>query len=808
MPLNDEDLNRMGRALKAAIRAIKTRDNPHSEWAFYLIRHNETYAVYIDRKPGKKFTRFQVPKLIHEHLKQSALASDGLGTPKDIRNTRCCAGVVKCQGETFYFQIQSKAGKAGPSDLNKALQKQHLKKHFPTYVIGSPDAGEDTVADPATVMQLVTQYPEPRNFQARYRDGSLSIEQMGNHIADINSALETATGRDKIALMKLLAQLNAFYNQVSEGNFATSADYTQWARELEDDIKSTSAKQERLEESVDELIEEMSSIEGSVENFSVFTAVLSELLGTDSALSQPFITEQLDKLTQVTGYPRLSRVLSAMLESRRLAVETNQTESCTLREELLGGLQLEAGQFYAEYAQAFVQADNGDKCVEIPFDLRGHLSTIAAFFRGGADAAKYASAFSKVAHELNGQPPKKESKHAREVQQVLNKYAHASKDGQSFVEGIKYLADAELLVSGELKFTAEAMGQLGPLAARVQSMLRVYSQAGGKMNFHATLGLLKGIDINASIEQGATVTVQSNVTGSVGVPDLVELELSMTGEAQGGARAHAKGIFTITRSGEVCIHGSVSAFAGTSSSTESVISLKDATGKQIFTLGTKLKVMLGVGVEMGGTFEFRQGKLKLSLNLGAALGVGFAGEASVQIDLATIQAMLDKLGRRILRALESKLRDLFKAHPLSGPAQAYEKNRAEYIGRVQQIVDALEQGSLNRLTPKVIEAILKNKYLRRDGTEWFSDDPDRLRRRIQETAHAIMLNPDMQATVQNAMKEEDLVQLQLIESFIGTVFTNVCQSVTDVGFSVTVAGDNISIDVSHLTPQGVVRNHG
>ena len=808
MALNDEDLTRMGRALKAAIRAIEAKADPSLEWAFYLIRHHETYAVYIDKKPNKKFTRFQVPKLIHEHLQQSKLVSDGLGTAMDVRNTRCCAGVAQLRGDTFYFQVKSKAGRAGPSDLRKALQKKHLKKYFPRYVIGSPDTGEDTVADQATVIQLVTQYPEPRDFRALYRDGSLSIEQMGSHIADISSALETATERERISLLKLLAQLNLFYNQVSEGDFATSADYTQWAGELEDDIKSTSAKQERLEESIDELLEEMSSIEGSVENFSVFTAILSELLGTDSALSQPFITEQLDKLTQVKGYPRLSKALSAMLESRRLAVETNQTESCTLREELLGRLQLEAGLFYAEHAQAFVQADQGDKCVEIAFDLRGHLSTIAAFFRGGADAAKYASAFSKVAHELKDKPLEKESKHAKEVHKVLSQYAHASKDGQSFVEGIKYLADADLLVSGELKFTAEAMGQLGPLAARVQTMLRVYSQAGGKMNFHATLGLLKGIDIKASIEQGATVTVQSNVTGSVGVPDIVELEISMTGEAQGGARAHAKGIFTITRSGNVCIHGSMSAFAGTSSSAESAISLKDATGKQIFTLGTKLKVMLGVGGELGGTFEFSQGKLKLSLNLGAALGVGFAGEATVQIDLATIQAMLDKLGRRILRALESKLRDLFKAHPLSGPAQAYKKNPAEYIGGVQHIVDALELGSLSRLTPKVIEAILKNKFLRREGTEWFSDDPDRLRRRIQETAHVIMVNPDMQATVLEAMEAEDSVQLQLIESFIGTVFTNVCPSVTDVGFSVTVAGDNISIDVSHLTPQGVVRDHG
>ena len=187
------------------------------------------------------------------------------------------------------------------------------------------------------------------------------------------------------------------------------------------------------------------------------------------------------------------------------------------------------------------------------------------------------------------------------------------------VGGVELAAQIEAKLSGFAGVLAEAKGKININAFGMAAEGKVYAFAGAKSEGEATMALKAG---------------QLGFDGKA------------TYEAMAGAEAGAEGKVSIGLSG-ISASGKAEAFAGAKVKAGAEASLTYH-GKILVKISGELEASAGVGGTIEGEFTVKNGKLVISGQLAATLGLGAGAMGSVEIDFNAIaEAIGEKLKTRI-----------------------------------------------------------------------------------------------------------------------------------------------------------------
>ncbi|MDX2011771.1 MAG: hypothetical protein SFW67_16380 [Myxococcaceae bacterium] len=168
-------------------------------------------------------------------------------------------------------------------------------------------------------------------------------------------------------------------------------------------------------------------------------------------------------------------------------------------------------------------------------------------------------------------------------------------------------------------------------------------QAGAKAEAKASVDARGRLDTNgldASVTARVGAAVEAEVHGRAETPSItiggVDLNASVEGHARASAEAvaEATGRVQITRDPPTAI---VSGEAGASAVAKVEGEVKFSAGP--FSVLASGYASAGAEARASGTFGYEDGKLKIGGSLGAALGVGLGGAATVEVDVAQIGEM-------------------------------------------------------------------------------------------------------------------------------------------------------------------------
>lgn len=176
--------------------------------------------------------------------------------------------------------------------------------------------------------------------------------------------------------------------------------------------------------------------------------------------------------------------------------------------------------------------------------------------------------------------------------------------------------------------TSRRLGENGEIGAEAYALR-------GRAEYSAAAGVdLKNKqivgDLSGRVEgkvAGATASAASGQYGN----DKIHGETSVNGEVFVGAEATGHARVAIDRKG-VTASGGVDAFAGAKARAD-VHQSVGLMGEDIGSVGGRGEVYAGVGAKANGSVGFRDGRLKVSGELGAALGVGAGVALNVDIDV-------------------------------------------------------------------------------------------------------------------------------------------------------------------------------
>ncbi|MEO9322740.1 hypothetical protein ABFT23_04565 [Nocardioides sp. C4-1] len=233
-------------------------------------------------------------------------------------------------------------------------------------------------------------------------------------------------------------------------------------------------------------------------------------------------------------------------------------------------------------------------------------------------------------------------------------------------------------VWAEGKFTGTAT--LGPVGATV--LAEVNGLIGGEATITGKLFASLEEGIGGELEAGAMVGAKGSASGSVevGIPGKVGIELGGSVEAMAGAEAKLEAGVTISLKG-VSAKFKAEAFAGAKASATGKASIK-LMGKTILAAEGTVEVSAGAGGTAEGEFTFLNGKLKISANLAATLGIGLGASGDIEIDLGTLGTIIyAKLYEIQKSSSDPVVKDVspdFKREPLKDPAEAAKKHQIGY----------------------------------------------------------------------------------------------------------------------------------
>lgn len=187
------------------------------------------------------------------------------------------------------------------------------------------------------------------------------------------------------------------------------------------------------------------------------------------------------------------------------------------------------------------------------------------------------------------------------------------------IGGVELAAQLEAKMSGFAGVLAEAKGKINIHAFGMAAEGKVYAFAGAKSEGEATMALKAG---------------QLGFDGKA------------TYEAMAGAEAGAEGKISVGLEG-ISASGKAEAFAGAKVKAGAEASLTYH-GKILVKISGELEASAGVGGTIEGEFTIKNGKLIISGQLAATLGLGAGAMGSVEIDFSAIaEAIGEKLQVRI-----------------------------------------------------------------------------------------------------------------------------------------------------------------
>ncbi|MEL6347737.1 MAG: hypothetical protein AAFV53_31820 [Myxococcota bacterium] len=644
------------KVLKSAAKKLKGTDAVH---AFYFVRGPEGSILHIDPMAGKPFARFRTPRLIDEHIKKARYDKDGLAAGGSLKKFRSCAGEVSwdASDNTFRFDVKSRAGKAGPSDLKKGLAST-----FKAKILGAPGkigASKDlaTVPDaPVDIGDTIAALFGAGGLESGKKPSQLElsgdIEQLGQQIGDLQAYLTSGAALSDDArqtLQKTLERMETMFETVEQWDVSSGVgqlqkDFHELSKDIEDEALSN----------VESLLKGLDPTAEDAQN--QVAEILREI--SDSSLPSDTFQSLIGELEgRLNDNDDLKSFVTVFQETEQIADRIGQ--DFDINQELLQEGDALAEAAFDELLQKLGQ-DNvlSDKDKKTLKTWGPHIKILAQSFKGGKQGALYAGRVGSLARRWGGDAKNWTAAAEGDVKGTIAMYGAFKQEGESLLEGIVYLANAGFLSEGSMDLTAEAQANLGVMSGKIQGLLKLYAQVSGNASAELSLSASEGISAKFSAEIGAVATAEANGWVSVEIDGLAKAQAEAFAKAVASAEGKASGSFILSPRGVLVADGSVSARLGVSAEVGGSASVTTADGDELFKTAAKVGVTAGFAFELGGRFSLEAGKVRFRVNLGAAVGIGGNLEMDVTVDLK-------KVAETIVNAIVDTLKTVYKKHPVA-----------------------------------------------------------------------------------------------------------------------------------------------
>lgn len=251
--------------------------------------------------------------------------------------------------------------------------------------------------------------------------------------------------------------------------------------------------------------------------------------------------------------------------------------------------------------------------------------------------------------------------HGAELEAAFSAKGSTLVQGNSFVDGVKMMMDAEAfaVVGGKVHFNA-GMEFTEAFKAQVSAQVSAYIKAGGSMKLIASASLLEGLDVQAigSFQAMAVATAEAEFNLHLGP---LKIDASVNAEARAGLTAAAEGRLTLKPDGTINLTGTANFELGASAV------VTGAVKTNFFSLEASVGAHAGLKAEVGGSFSIEGGKLRLKLNVGGALGIGVSGGATIEIDFRKIlEAIARKIEAYLMKRWNNRHRNFANPSTLRG----------------------------------------------------------------------------------------------------------------------------------------------
>ncbi|MEO9110941.1 MAG: hypothetical protein ABI368_12050, partial [Jatrophihabitantaceae bacterium] len=290
--------------------------------------------------------------------------------------------------------------------------------------------------------------------------------------------------------------------------------------------------------------------------------------------------------------------------------------------------------------------------------------------------------------------------------------AKASVDRSGLIPALEATFEAAIKAGiwGEASVGVEA--RYGPLVATALAKIEGFIGVSAEISAKAFANWKEGIGAEFSAGVEASASTKGSVTAELALGQM-QLEVGAGFEAWAGAKADVAAKLEVSLAG-VSASFKASAFAGAKVEAYASAKIK-VRGKTIVSAKGKVGVAVGVGAEIGGEFEIKNGKLKIAGELAAALKGGVTAGGELEIDfLSLAQVIVAEVGD-LAKGDDLKITAMspsFDRKPLSDPKEAAKKEQFGY----ETVIDDFHayahkklMGGENSIKKERIEEIIQNR---------------------------------------------------------------------------------------------------
>ncbi|MDH6086544.1 eCIS core domain-containing protein [Umezakia ovalisporum] len=224
------------------------------------------------------------------------------------------------------------------------------------------------------------------------------------------------------------------------------------------------------------------------------------------------------------------------------------------------------------------------------------------------------------------------------------------------VNGFSAIAQVSSSIGLSAELSTEHQAIIGQFKGDFKAKLSTFMGIKGAAKGEAKLGALIGLELSGEAEAKAGVegNIEIELSGEIGN---LKVAAELSGEAFAGAEAKADSNFSISKKG-ISSSVKLEAFAGARASAKGSKSLSYK-GKVLVKLSGEVEAQAGIGGKVEGTFEFKDGKLKLSGGLSTTLGIGGGVDGDIEVDVkgigkAIASKVKDKVKKKIFARLSAK----------------------------------------------------------------------------------------------------------------------------------------------------------
>jgi hypothetical protein len=290
--------------------------------------------------------------------------------------------------------------------------------------------------------------------------------------------------------------------------------------------------------------------------------------------------------------------------------------------------------------------------------------------------------------------------------------AKASVDRSGLIPALEATFEAAIKAGIWGQATAGVEAQYGPLVASALAKIEGFIGVSAEVSAKAFANWKEGIGAEFSAGAEASASGKASVTAELSLGK-AQLEVGASLEAWAGVKADVAAKLEVSLAG-VSASFKASAFAGAKVEAKAHGKLK-VRGKTIVSAKGKVGVAVGVGVEVGGEFEIKNGKLKIGGELAAALKGGVTAGGELEIDFLTLAEVIVAEVGDLAKGDELKITGTspsFDRKPLSDPVEAKKKEKFGYetvIDDFHAYANKKLVGGENSIKKERIQDIIQNR---------------------------------------------------------------------------------------------------